>query len=261
MTYEELKKEKCLDIYVEWAETNMTSNFCMAEQYDEDGNLLNEASFDEEGYMQMVSDACARVYEYIKMTDEEFEIDFLEFRQNWGSIQNQTAGDEQACMLACLYCLSYKDVNFFGSGITAVAHRIARDKFVYAWAVENQMLTEFVKLRGMLDDYVYSELLPPELRTKKALAIWKKLQDKGFIDEKFQYAWRSKLSAGIRYMLAKEFNLRLDLKYEILQQHFGESNLRKRDPYTTLCNNINKKPDAFLVCKQALKDLEEIFDS
>ena len=74
--------------------------------------------------------------------------------------------------------------------------------------------------------------LPPSLSTDEAMALWKKAQDAGYVDDNYQPLISRTQSAVLAFVIAKK--LRIRNKWIIFEKFWNRSNMRSDSYHATI---------------------------
>lgn len=205
--------------------------------YDDDGNLISEASFDEDSFEKAkdeILDISISIYEEIahgriftnhpvdlsgnKVDHTSIFTDLLQQYEYWDAV-----------LLGTVYYLFVYDYPNYKPilGNKTLFMRIYNELFTRV-SVYINCIKEWLDLYSSLRNITSVLALPPCLREDRVLKCLNKLKEYGFIDESYKFTIRGK--KGAWYQLIAQELYRRGCKRVELEKHFEVSNMReKRD--------------------------------
>ncbi len=225
----------------------IANDYYIPELYDEDGNLISEASFDEDSFENAkneILDTSFRIYEEIahgriftnhpvdlsgnKVDHASIFTDLLHHYDYW-----------EAVLLGTVYYLFVYDYPNYKS--------ILRNKKLFM-RVYNELFTRVSVYTNCIKEWLdlYSSLrnitsvlpLPLCLQEERILKCLNKLKEYGFIDESYKLTVRGKKGAWCQ-LIAQELFYKGCKRVE-LEKHFEVSNMRDKRDLERFENRLSK---------------------
>jgi len=234
--------------YDGWIDSMIANDYYCPELYDEDGNIISEASFDDDSFMNAkdeILDISISIYVKIAYGDifTNNPVDLSGKRVDHASIFSdmlQRHDYSDAVLLGTVYYLfvydypNYKPI--FGN--KRLFMRFYNELFTKV-SVYSNCIKEWLDLYSSLRDITSVLALPPCMREEKVLKCLNRLKEYGFLDDSYQFTSRARKGAWWQQIALGLF--RKGCKWGELEKHFGKSNMRDHRELESFENRMSKK--------------------
>jgi len=236
MNKTEFQNSNLFEIYDVWINSMIANDYYSPELYDDDGNIISEASFDVDSLMnarEKILDISISIYEEIAYGDifKSHPVDLSSGKiVDHASIISdmlQQHDYSDAALLGTIYFLFVYDYPNYEKilGNKKLFMRIYNELFTKV-SVYINCINEWLNLYSSLRDITSVLALPPCMREKDVLSCLKKLRKYGVLDDSYQVTARARKGA-FRQLIAQELFIKGCKRVE-LEKHFSESNMRER---------------------------------
>lgn len=233
----EFQNSNLFEKYDGWVSSMIANNYYSPEFYDDDGNLISEASFDEDSFevaKDEILDISIIIYEEIahgrifmnhpvdlsgnKVDHASIFSDLLQHYDYWDAVLLGT--------VYFLFVYDYPNYKFI-LGNKTLFMKIYNELFTRV-SVYINCIKEWLDLYSSLRNITSVLALPPNMQKERVLKCLQKLKEHGFIDENYKLTILGKKGAWYQ-LIAQELYCKGCKRVE-LEKHFGISNMReKRD--------------------------------
>ena len=220
--------------YKMWMSETFATDFCYPPTYTEDGDLLSDWEFDEDGYNSFCESTlfvAETLYE--KLGFGKGNIDHMIFSdsEKRNTLLAETGISSVYNELATYGTMFFFVVADYPNYKTIMGNRWIRlrrylEVFTY-WFYEIEQACEWLNLYSLLSKDIFVLELPAELKTEKAMKYLRKLQDAGFLDNKYKFgdrSFRRNCSTAYRYFIAYNLYTKLQCNWDVLEKHFEIQN-------------------------------------
>ena len=236
MNKTDFQNSNLFEIYDVWINSMIANDYYSPELYDDDGNIISEASFDVDSLMnarEKILDISISIYEEIAYGDifKNHSVDLSSGKiVDHASIFSdmlQQHDYSDAALLGTIYFLFVYDYPNYEKilGNKKLFMRIYNELFTKV-SVYINCINEWLNLYSSLRDITSVLALPPCMREKDVLSCLKKLRKYGVLDDSYQVTARARKGA-FRQLIAQELFIKGCKRVE-LEKHFSESNMRER---------------------------------
>lgn len=231
MEYNDFKKMDFYHAFEDWLYSELSADFFFPERYTDDGDLIEEASFDEEGCDRTVETTIkAAVLVYNQLDQDPNK---LRNKRDNELLQMAGLNDDRNIYYNGLYCglflCALADFPNFRMSLKGVVWRafvcvidslfIMQDKYIWL-----QFYAQFSR-------YHYFSLLPEKLKDDKVMVYWRRLQQKGIVNAEYQIIYKKGVKNYHVAIIANEFKSKTDCTWEDFEKHFRT---RKGKPFANL---------------------------
>ena len=230
----EFHNSKLFEKYDGWIGSMIANDYYSPELYDEDGNQISEASFDEDSFEKAkdeVLDISIRIYEEIAhgRIFTNHPVDYRGNKVDHASIFSDLLHHYDywdAVLLGTVYYLFVYDYPNYKSilGNKNLFMRIYNELFTRV-SVYINCINAWLDLYSSLKNITSVLALPPCLREERVLKCLNKLKDCGFLDDNYQLTLLTKRGAWYQ-LIAQELYLK-GCKRVDLEKHFKVKNMRE----------------------------------
>lgn len=248
MDKNEFQNSNLFEKYDGWINSMIADYYYSPDLYDVNGNLISEASFDEDSFDKAkdeILDISISIYEEIahgriftnhpvylsdnKVDHASIFSDLLHHYDYWDAVLLGTV----------YYLLVYDYLNYQPIlGNKRLFMRIYNELFTRV-SVYIKCIKEWLDLYSSLRNITSVLALPPNMREEKVLKCLNKLKEYGYIDENYKLTVRGKKGAWCQ-LIAQELYYK-GCKIVELEKHFGVSNLRDKRDLERFLNRKRKK--------------------
>ena len=221
--------------YNGWIDSMIANDYYSPELYDDDGNLISEASFDEESFDKAkdeILDISISIYGKIahgriftnhpvdlsgnKVDHASIFTDLLHQYDYWDAV-----------LLGTVYYLFVYDYPNYKPILRnkILFMRIYNELFTRVYVYIN-CIKEWLDLYSSLRNITSVLALPPCLREKRVLKCLNKLKENEFLDDNYKLTLLAQ--RGARYQLIAQELYRKGCQIGELEKHFEKKNLRDR---------------------------------
>lgn len=235
MEYNDFKKMDFYKAFEGWFYSEIANDYYFPEQYSDDGELIEEASFDEEGCSRTVETtikAAVLVYNQLDQNPNKLRDKSIDDLLQMAGLSND--GYIYYIGLYCgLFLCALADYKNYRHSLKGVVWRafvgvidslfIPQDKYIWL-----QFYAQFSR-------YHYLSLLPDKLKDEKVMKYWHRLQEKGIVDGEYQIIYKKGLKNYHVAIIANEFRWKTNSTWEDFEKHFRTrsgkpfANLRAED--------------------------------
>lgn len=231
----EFQNSNLYEKYDRWISSMIVDDYYRSELYDDDGNLISEASFDEESFEKTkdeILNISIRVYEEIAQGRifTNHPVDLSGNKVDHASIFTNLLHHYDywdAVLLGTVYYLFVYDYPNYKSilGNKRFFMRIYNELFTRV-SVYINCIKEWLDLYSSLRNITSVLALPPCLREESVLKCLNKLKEHGYLDENYKLTLLAQ--RGALYQFIAQELYRKGCKIRELEKHFEKSNLRDR---------------------------------
>lgn len=248
MNKTEFQNSNLFEIYDVWINNMIADDYYSPELYDDDGNIISEASFDEDSFMNAkdeILDISISIYEEIAYGDifKNHPVDLSSGKIiDHASIISdmlQQHDYSDAALLGTIYFLFVYDYPNYEKflGNKKLFMRIYNELFTKV-SVYINCINEWLNLYSSLRDITSVLALPPCMREKDVLSCLNKLRKYGILDDSYQVTARAR-KGSFRQLIGQHLYIK-GCKWHILEEHFNESNLRVHSDLDRFKNRMSK---------------------
>ena len=232
----EFQNSNLFEKYDGWIGSMIADDYYSPELYDDDGNLISEASFDEDSFEKAkdeILDISFNIYEEIahgrifanhpvdlsgnKVDHASIITDLLHHYDYWDVV-----------LLGTVYYLFVYDYPNYESILNKWFIMRTYNELFTRVSVYINCIKEWLDLYSSLKNITSVLALPPNMQEGRVLKCLQKLKEHGFIDDSYKLTIRGK--KGAWYQLIAQELYRKGCKRTELEKHFEVSNMReKRD--------------------------------
>ena len=244
----EFQNSNLFEKYDGWISSMIANDYYSSELYDDDGNLIAEASFDEDSFEKAkneILDISISIYEEIahgriftnhpgdlsgnKVDHASIFSDLLHHYDYWDAI-----------LLGTVYYLFVYDYPTYHPicGNKRLSMRIYNELFTRV-SVYINCIKEWLDLYSSLKNITSVLALPPNMREETVLKCLQKLKEHGFIDDSYKLTVLGKKGAWYQ-LIAQELYF-MGCKIVELEKHFEVSNMRDKRDLDRFLNRKSKK--------------------
>jgi len=254
MEYNDFKKMDFYHAFEDWLYSELSADFYYPERYSDDGDLIEEPSFDEEGCDRTVEETIkAAVLVYNQLDQDPNK---LRNKRDNELLQMAGLNDDRNIYYNGLYCglflCALADFPNYRCSLKGVVWRafvgeidslfIQQDKYIWL-----QFYAQFSR-------YHHFSLLPDKLKDDKVMGYWRRLQQKGIVNNEYQIIYKKGLKNYHVAIIANEFRWKTNSTWEDFEKHFRT---RSGKPFANLRAeydvSLRKDKDAIW------EDIEECF--
>lgn len=250
----EFQNSNLFEKYDGWINCLIAEDYYCPERYDDDGNLISEASFDEDSFEKATNeilDISINIYEEIAYGRifKNHPVDLSGNKVDHASILTdllQQYDYWDAALLGTVYYLFVYDYPNYQPicGNKTLFMRSYNELFTRV-SVYIGCIKEWLDLYSSLKNITSVLALPPHLREKKVLKCLNKLKEHGLLDDNYKLTPLTKRESW-RHLIANELYC-MGCSYTELQKHFNIKNLREKRSWESFkvrkINNEAKKGD------------------
>lgn len=244
----EFQNSNLFEKYDVWIDSMIANDYYSPEFYDDDGNLISEASFDDDSFMnarEEILDISISIYEEIAYGDifKNHPVDLSSGKiVDHASIISdmlQQHDYSDAALLGTIYFLFVYDYPNYEKilGNKKLFMRIYNELFTKV-SVYINCINEWLNLYSSLRDITSVLALPPCMREKDVLSCLKKLRKYGLLDDSYHVTARAKKGAMLQ-LIGLKLHIK-GCKWHILEQHFNVRNLRVQSDLIRFKNRMSK---------------------
>ena len=254
MKYSDFKKMDFYQAFEDWLYSEISGEFYSSELYSEEGELIHEAQFDEKGCertVQTTIKAAVQIYDKLDQNPSKLRGKGYEELIQMAGITNDEHIYHIGMYCGMFLCVVADYPNF------KRAFKYARWKAfveIIDSMFDRQNLITWLDFYANFNKYRTIYLLPDKLREDKIMPFWKKLQDKGLVDDEYQIIYKKRIRNYHVAAIANNFRIKTDCTWKILEKHFLS---RSKKPFSNLRDEYDKllrtDKDEFL------KTIEECF--
>lgn len=241
MVYETFIDSELYQKFTNWYSSKFIEYYWPRVFYDDDGNITKEIPFDEEGFDSSLNKtlmAAARIFEIA--CEKRFLISDMSFDELLGMAGcNDDSGIYENGLYGAVFFIAVANYPkiikrkwgflFWRNVITTID----------SWFRYNEDRLIWLELYATLDMDITLIQLPDELKTEKMLTYWKKLQDKGLIDNRYQIIYIPRIKNYHVAAIANELRIKSGVKWETLEKHFLQ---RNNKPFANLRTECDRRP-------------------
>lgn len=251
MNKTEFQNSNLFEKYDRWIDSMIADDYYSPELYDEDRNIISEASFDDDSFMKAreeILDISISIYEKIAYGDifTNHPVDLSRGKiVNHASIFSdmlQQHDYSDAVLLGTIYYLFVYDYPNYKPivGNKRLFMRIYCELFTKV-SVYSNCIKEWLDLYSSLRVITSVLDLPPCMREEKVLKCLNKLKSCGFLDDSYKFTSSARKGAWWQ-LIAHELYIKAgNCKWVELQEHFGKSNMRDHRELESFENRKSKK--------------------
>lgn len=237
MTYDDFKRMPFYRAFEDWFYSEISGDYYYPETYSDEGDLIGEAEFDAIGCERTVektTQAVLHLYDHLDQNPNKL-------RGKSGEELLQIAGinDAENISYIGLYC---------GLFLCVIAdYPNFRDNFKYIWwcafveiidgLFDRQDLLTWLNFYSQFKKYRTFSIMPAVLREDRIMPYWKKLQDKGFVNDEYQIIYSKGIKNYHVAAIANNFRLKTDCTWRVLEQFFIS---RSKKPFSNLRDEYDK---------------------
>jgi hypothetical protein len=229
----EFQNSNLYEKYDRWISSMIVDDYYRSELYDDDGNLISEASFDEESFEKTkdeILNISIRVYEEIAQGRifTNHPVDLSGNKVDHASIFTNLLHHYDywdAVLLGTVYYLFVYDYPNYKSilGNKRFFMRIYNELFTRV-SVYINCIKEWLDLYSSLINITSVLALPPCLREERVLKCLSKLKEHGFLDDNYKLTLLARREAW-HHLIAQRLNSK-GCSYSELEKHFNIANMR-----------------------------------
>ena len=231
MKYSDFKKMDFYHAFEDWLYSEISGDFYSPPLYSDDGDLLKDAEFDEDGCDRAVENTIkAAVLVY-----DQLDHDPIKLRNKSGDELLKMAGmdNDENISYVGLYC------GLFLSGVADYPNFRGSLKGViwraFVEIVDNlfdqQDLLTWLQFYAHFNKYRTISLLPDKLKDENIMEYWNQLQRKGIVNDEYQIIYRKGVKNYHVALIANEFKWKANATWEDFEKHFLT---RKKKPFKNL---------------------------
>ncbi|MBR4387576.1 MAG: hypothetical protein IKT00_00115 [Prevotella sp.] len=222
MVYTEFIKLDFYKAFERWLSSQCAEDYYHPESYnDETGELISEPYFDEDGYNRAIKNtviAASLIYDQInhepyKLYDKSYE-ELLEM----AGFETQT----DICQIGVyggLFLMGLVDYPYLNDNF-GIARWRGFEMCVDQWFRNCSDIHTWLTFYKKFYSFKGRSLLPKELRQNKVMEYWRRLQEKGFIDEEYQIIYSNEIKSYHVGVIANNLWARSNCKWKDLENFF-----------------------------------------
>lgn len=243
----EFKKSNLFEKYEDWIGCMIADDYYSPELYDDDGNLISEASFDEDSFEKAIDeilDISISIYEEIAhgriFTDHPVDLsgNKVDHASIFTDLLHQYDYWDAVLLSAVYYLFIYDYPNYPPiCGNKRVFMRSYNELFTRV-SVYINCIKEWLDLYSSFRNITSVLALPPCLREESVLTCLQKLKEHGFLDDNYKLtllarrgAWHHLIAKGLHYK---------GCSYSELEKHFNLTNMRDSRGLDSFLNRRRK---------------------
>ena len=235
MNKTEFQNSNLFEKYDVWIDSMLANDYYRAELYDDDGNLISEASFDDDSFINAkdeILDISIGIYEKIAyggiFTNHQVDLSsgtVVDHASIFSDMLQRHDYSDAVLLGTIYYLLVYDYPNYKPIlGNQKLFMKIYNELFTKV-SVYSNCIKEWLNLYSSLKDITSVLVLPPCMREEKVLKCLNKLKKYHFLDDSYQFTSRARKGAWWQLIARELFKY---CKSVELQKHFGKSNMRER---------------------------------
>jgi hypothetical protein len=242
------KNSNLFEKYDRWIDSMIANDYYHSEIYDDDGNLISEASFDDDSFEKAkdeILDISISIYEEIahgriftnhpvdlsgnKIDHASIFSDLLHHYDYWDAV-----------LLSAVYYLFIYDYPNYPPicGNRRLFMRIYNELFTRV-SVYINCIKEWLDLYSSLRNITSVLALPPCLRDERVLKCLQKLKEHGFLDDNYKLTLLVARRGAWHHLIAQKLNYK-GCSYSELEKHFNIANMRDSRGLDSFLNRKRK---------------------
>ena len=242
----EFQNSNLFEKYEGWINSMIANDYYCSELYDDDGNLISEASFDEDSFEKAkdeILDISISIYE---------EIAHGRIFTNHPVDLSGNKDDHASIFTDLLHQYDYWDAVLLGTVYHLFVYDYPNYKPIlnkwFVMRVYNELFTrvsvyincikEWLDLYSSLKNITSVLALPPYLREERVLKCLDKLKEHGYLDGNYKLTLLAR--RGVWYQLIAQELYRKGCKRVELEKHFGVKNMRESRDLERFKNRLSK---------------------
>ena len=243
----EFQNSNLFEKYEDWIGCMIADDYYSPELYD-DGNLISEASFDDDSFEKAkddILDISISIYEEIAhgRIFTNHPVDLNGNRVDHASIFSDLLHQYDywdAVLLGTVYYLFVYDYPNYKSimGNKRLVMRRYNELFTRV-SVYINCIKEWLDLYSSLRNITSVLDLPPCLREESVLKCLNRLKENGYLDDNYKLTHLARRGAW-HHLIAKRLNYK-GCSYPVLEKHFEKRNLRDRRDLDRFENKLSQK--------------------
>lgn len=242
----EFQNSNLFEKYEGWINSMIANDYYCSELYDDDGNLISEASFDDDSFEKAkdeILDISISIYEEIahgriftnhpvglsgnKVDHASIFTDLLHQYDYWDAV-----------LLGTVYHLFVYDYPNYKPILNKwFVMRVYNELFTRV-SVYINCIKEWLDLYSSLSNITSVLALPSYLREERVLRCLQKLKEHGFLDGNYKLTLLAR--RGAWYQLIAQELYRKGCKRVELEKHFGVKNMRESRDLERFKNRLSK---------------------
>lgn len=236
MEYSEFKNFDFYPAFDSWLCVQLSVDFLTIPDHDDDERLESDWKFDDEGYIKTFDDSVVAGLRIYNETDHDpLSLRGKSFEEmlDMAGVEDRTHIREEG-VYGALFLAVVADYSNIEHRMGNVYWR-AFEEVVDGWFRGCTDLHTWLTFYSTFIPFRYRSLLPEKLRNAKMEKYWKKLKDKGFIDEKYQIVYTGRIKNYHVRLIANNLHLESGCRWKDLEEFFVQrdgkpfKNLRKEN--------------------------------
>lgn len=242
----EFKNSTLFEKYDSWVGSMIEDGYYSPENYDEDGNLISEASFDEDSFeraKEEILDISISIYEEIAHSRifTNHPVDLSGNKVDHASIFSNLLQHNDYCeavLLGTVYFLLVYDYPNYKPILNKWFVMRSYNELFTRVSVYINSIKEWLDLYSSLINITSVLALPPCLREERVMKCLKKLKEHEFINENYKLTPLARRGAWYQ-LIAQELYSKGCKRVE-LEKHFGVRNMRESRDLERFENRLSK---------------------